>query len=264
MTKIINFLFLAVITLMPSLCSAISLQDLQVKELDKVMVAEFNDYNDATLMKVKYTGDETTAVINFSSGTLSIDAPVGTAILSSATIDYSNAAVDTLGELCDYINAQTDIECSLVGGKRNDSSGLLWNPLNGQNIADSDGYSVAIGTGGYQTDEKYAYVNRVGITPQSGRRVLLKYCVATTDGTGDLRVYGKLRKYETSSDGVTRDDTTEVLRIASVDDTEKTFGNIYSGYWLEFGKDEHVVISAGNASTAQTSTSSMQCFWDEK
>ncbi len=194
---------------------------------------------------------------------MSVDAPSGTALVS--TFSFASTSYDTLGEVCDYLNAHADLTCTLTGGKRDDAPALTWNTAalqaSGSDIAVAGGYSVLIGTGavGLTTavDETISWINRIGITPESGMRVVLKYCNGTNDGTGTIKVYGKIAKYGNVSDGVTRNDTTLVSSIADVDDTAKTVGNIYGGYWIEFAKDAHVVISAGNASTAQTATSSL-------
>jgi hypothetical protein len=268
MKKILNTLFVIALMLVARPAFAVSLQDLQVRELSKIAVAAYNDYNDATLMKITYSGAEATAVVNIGSGTLSIDAPIGTVLVSSAAVDfYDNAAMNTLGELCDYIDAQTGLACSLTGGKRNDAANLSYSPVQGQSIKAAAGYEVLIGTGGIYSD-LLAEMNRVGITPQDGKRVLLKYCNVTNDGTGVLEIFGKLMKFTGLADGVTRNDTTNIVSFATANDTVEVDGNIYGGYWLEFAKDEHVVISAGTTAgtggTTQTATSSLECFWDEK
>ena len=248
---------------------AISLADLQVKDLDKIAVSEYSDNNDGSLMNVKYVGTTATAVMYVSSGMLDIDVPSGTALVSS--ISLNAAAYDTLGELVDYLNTKTDIDAVLTGGKRDDLSVLLANEASNytaRNIKAAGGYSILIGTGAIVPADTNPEMMRVGITPQSGRRVVLKYCNVMNDGTGVLAIYGKLAKYAGVSDGVTRDDTTSVATMATANDTAETDGNIYSNYWLEFDKDAHVVVVAGTVlgtgGTAQSSTSSLECYWDEK
>jgi hypothetical protein len=268
--KTLKSMFVIALLLMAGNSFAMSLQDLQVKDLDKIAVSEYNDYNDATLVKLEYTGSEATALVYIGSGTLSMDAPTGTSLVS--TVSLNAAAYDTLGELCDYLNTVTYVECSLTGGKRDDASVLMYNTAalvgTGSSIAGAGGYEVLLGTGAVVADDTSSEMNRIGITPQSGRRVVLKYCNVTNDGTGVLAIYGKLAKYAGSSDGVTRNDTTLVASMATANDTAEVDGNIYGGNWLEFGKDEHVVIVSGTVlgtgGTAQSSTSSLECYWDEK
>lgn len=249
--------------------SAISLADLQIKDLDKIAVSEYVDNNDGSLMNVKYDGTTATAVMYVSSGMLNIDVPSGTALVSS--ISLNAAAYNTLGELVDFLNTKTDITAVLKGGKRDDLSVLLANEASGYTARDikaAGGYSMLIGTGAVGGADTSPQMMRIGITPQTDRRVVLKYCNVTNDGTGVLAIYGKLAKYAGASDGVTRDDTTSVASMTTADDTAETDGNIYSNYWLEFDKNAHVVVVAGTVlgtgGTAQTSTSSLECYWDEK
>ena len=258
MTKILISLFS--LFLLAGGASAASLADLQVKDLAKFAMSEYKDYNDASLIKLTYDGDEATANVSISSAVMTIAAPNGTTIY---TLDMTLAAYDTLGELCDYIDDLSDMKCSLTGGKRDDSSILTYDAITTQSILGPSGYEIAIGTGAV-FGETGSYINRIGITPQAGHSVVLKYCNVQNDGTGTLNVYGKLKKFEGASDGVTRNDTTLVASMATANDNSETDGNIYGGAWLEFAKDAHVVISAGNATTAQTSTSFLECYWDEK
>ena len=241
--------------------SALSSEDLLIRAYGAKAVAEHNDYNDASLIKVTYVGVGTQAAVGVTATAFTTEVPIGTVDLN---LDISAVAYDTLGELCDYLQGLAAYNCSLTGGKRDDSSGLL-NNVTAAVATDAkaaSGYSVLIDTGGAVATDPY--FNRIGITPETGKRVVLKYCIQQTDATGSIRVYGKLGKFASGSDGVTRNDTTLITSIATVDDTAKTVGNIYSGNWLEFAKNEHVVISAGNAATSQTATSYLECFWDEK
>ncbi len=273
MKNFIKTMLVSVLLLVANNAFAISLQDLQVKDLDKIAVSEYVDYNDGTLINVEYVGSNATAIMLVSTGMMTIESPAGTAIVSS--ISLNAAAYDTLGELVDYLNTVTDIEAILTGGKRDDASVLMANvaaasnPTN-RDIAAAGGYSVLIGTGAIVPADTSPQMMRVGITPQTGRRVALKYCTSGSDGTDVLNIYGKLRKYEGVSDGVTRDDTTLVASMATAADTEETNGNIYGGYAFEFAKDAHVVILAGDADgtggTAMSTdaTTKLVCYWDEK
>ena len=241
---------------------AISRDDLITREFSKKASAAYVLPGNATLMQVFYVGSATQAVLTISADALTTAAPIGTADLS---IDMSAAAYDTLGELCTAIDAEDDYECALTGGKEDDDSSLLIDVAGSASVGvlhDSDGYSVEIDTGGAVSVDN-TYINRLGITPESGKRVILKYCDVQSDAVGTMLVYGKLAKYA-SDTTVTRDDTTQVVSFATADGTAETNGNIYGRDWLEFAKDEHVVISVGNATTAQTATSYIQCFWDEK
>lgn len=253
------------LTLAPK-CNALSAGDVLLAEFNKNATAEQVDYNDASLMKVTYVGVATQSAIGITGAdAFTTEAPIGTADLS---FDMSAAAYDTLGELCDAIDADADYTCVLTGGKRSDDASLLKN-ITLAAATDSKvagGYSVLIDTAGVLTAND-PYFMRVGITPQVGRRVVLKHCSVQNDGAGTLLVYGKLAKFEGAADGVTRNDSTLVWSEPTADDTAENVPNSTvtgDDEWLEFGVNEHVVVSAGNATTTQTSTSFLRCSWFEK
>ena len=239
---------------------AASLQDLQVQDLAKIPVSKYVAYNGATSLDITYTGASTQCAVAFDGYTFTTAVPIGTTDLS---VSLAAAAYDTMGELCDYINAQTNYKCKLIGAKRDDASLLLANvsAAVATDAKANGGYNIGFSTGGVSTIQ---YINRLGIVPMDGHKVVLKYCTGQNDGTGTVKIYGKLAKYASATDGVVRNDTTLVWNQADVDDTAIIVGNQYNGNWMEFAKDEHVVISLGNATTQQTATSSVSCFWDEK
>lgn len=260
-------IFDGLIILMPILfiqASAFALgpDEVIVREYNKKATSEIVLPGNATLIKINYVGVATQAVVNIAADAFTTQAPLGTADLS---IDLSAAAYDTLGEFCDALNDEDDYNCVLTGGKRDDDSSLLID-VTAASTTDAKlagGYSVEIDTGGAVSVDN-TYINRLGITPESGKRVVLKYCNLQSDAIGTLKIYGKLAKYASINDGVTRGDYTLVASMATADDTAEVDGNIYGGNWLEFAKDAHVVVSVGNASTAQTATSYIECYWDEK
>lgn len=241
---------------------ALTSGEAQIRELSKKAMSAYILPGNATLLKIGYIGSSTQAAVNISADAFTTQAPLGTADLS---FDMSAAAYDTLGELCDAIDADADYTCELTGGKRSDDSSLLIDVTASASTdaKASGGYSIEIDTGGSVSVDN-TYVNRIGITPEAGKRVVLKYCNVQTDGVGSVNIYGKLARYEGSVDGVTRNDSTLVYSKATADDTEASHGNIYGVPWMEFAVGEHVVIDAGLAGTAQTATSHIQCFWDEK
>ena len=242
---------------------ALSSDDVIVREYNAKATAQYVDYNDSTLINILYSGSSTEAVVAVSSGLLTTEAPLGTTDLS---YDLGYASYDTLGELCDVINLEDDYACTLTGGKRDDSS-LLLDFVTAAAATDakaSGGYSIMIDTGGItETDP---YIMRIGITPSTGKRVVLKHCSGNINVAGNLTVYGKLGKYAGSTDGVTRNDTTLNWSQVHADDTATNFPNsttIGNDVWMEFAKDEHVVISAGSTA-AQASTNYIWCLWNEK
>lgn len=266
-------ILLTVMMFLPAFANAASLGDLQVKELDVIHMSKFVDYNDSALINIEYVGDSTECVVSITSYSITAYAPEGTADTSfgtSGTYRLDAAAYDTAGELCDAIDALADYTCHMEDGKRNDNSNLLLDQTatSGTNdLASAGGYNVLLDSGTYTSTTALAL--KIGITPQSGRRVILKGCISNSNTTGALIVYGKLRKFENASDGVTRNDTTAVwTSVASADDTSTIYpynsASFPVGPWLEFGKDEHVVISETGSAVQAASTNFMMCFWDEK
>jgi len=243
---------------------ALSADDIIIREYNAKATAEQVDYNDGTLINIVYVGASTEAAVAVASGSLNTYTPIGTVDLN---YNLAATAYDTLGELCDAIEAEDDYTCDMTGGKRDDSS-LLLDFVTAATATDakaSGGYSITIDTGGItETDP---YIMRIGITPSSGKRVVLKHCTVQNDAVGTLLVYGKLAKFQGSTDGVTRNDTTLLWSEPTANDTVENAPNSTitgSDIWMEFAKDEHVVISAGNIAEPQTATSYLRCQWDEK
>lgn len=260
MTKTI-MLFVSMFFVVAFNASAASLQDLQVKDLDKIAVSEKKVISDETLMTIGYVGASTEAAVVINSPTVGTEAPIGTADLS---YNWTAAAYDTLGELCDAIDAEADYTCKLTGGKRDDASTLLGTVAasSSTDAKAAGGYGVLIS--GVPTSKTDPYIMTLGITPSTGKRVVLKYCIGNINVIDAIKVYGKLAKFEGANDGVTRNDTTEVYSAITADDTDKTIGNVYGVPWLEFAKDAHVVIRSSDADNAQAAANYIECSWDEK
>jgi len=253
---------LLVAVLFPSLGMAFSADDATMREFGQTANSEYVLPANATLIKMTYVGASTQAVLTITNDAFATAAPIGTADLS---FDMGAAAYNTLGELCDAVDGDADYTCVLTGGKRDDSSRLLVDVAGSATVglvSASGGYEVKTDTGGlvYVAGTN---INRIGITPEAGKRVVLKYCNAQTDGVGAVTVYGKLAKFNVS-DGVTRNDSTLLYSKATANDTAAVHGNSYDGKWMEFAPNEHVVINASLLDTLQTSTSFLQCFWNEK
>lgn len=240
---------------------AIGSEELLVRQLNAKSASAVVIPSAASLINIYYSGGSDNE-INISSGMLNLEAPVDTVV---ANYNLGHASYDTIGELCDAINTNDGWTCLMTGGKRDDLSVLTWQ-VAAQAVNTAGGYNVLIGTGAVLADETIRYVNRLGITPAAGKRVSLKYCTYKEDGTNTLAIYGKLAKFETATDGVTRNDTTLVASFpTTAADTEYNKGNLYNGTGWDFAKDEHVVISAGNGTTSQVDTTSfIFCNWEEK
>lgn len=256
--KIMVSLLLALGAFMPA--HAAVQGDLAVKQMDKTHVAEINDYNDAALFNVRYVGSSTQAAVVITQAQFGTEAPIGTADLALTTAVYT-----TVGSMCDAIDADADYVCTMRDGKRDDSS-VLMKIVAAATATDSKvagGYDVLIDTGGKTATDPY--ILRLGITPMSGRRVVLKYCTGNINVIDSLAVYGKLRKFEGVNDGVTRNDSTLVYSAITADDTDKTIGNVYDNSgWIEFGKDEHVVIGSVDGDNTQAAGNFIQCVWYEE
>ena len=245
---------------------ALSMDDVIIREMNAKSAAKLVDYNDSTLLNIYYTGSSTEAVVEVSSGLLKTYTPIGTADLS---YDLGYASYDTLGELCDVIEAEDYYECTLTGGKRDDSS-LLLDFVTAAAATDakaSGGYSIKLDTGGVVETDPYDM--RIGITPASGKRVVLKHCGYDSKTDADiLQVYGKLAIYDGNGDGITRNDTTLVWALSQGNNDATLYAPANAAYdggasWLEFAKDEHVVIVL-SGTVAQDSDDWMYCTWEEK
>jgi hypothetical protein len=275
--KVLNLLapLLLAVSVSGTVCAK-SLADLQIDELDKFQMAELVNGQDRAgvggniAINLFYSGSSTESAVNVSSHQVIAYAPIGTADTNFGTsgiYELGSTSYDTIGELCDAIDALSDYACTMKGAKRDDASTLLYDvtAAAATDMRASGGYDVSFDTGGFVATN--AYDLRIGITPQDGKRVILKQCVQNINisSAGDLKVYGKLHKYETATD-ITRNDTTGVWDgTAATDDTDQTvnFADSNGNGGLEFGINEHVVI-AGDSDAAQATTNHMTCRWVEK
>lgn len=251
-----------------------TVQDSQLRMLNTDYVAQRVESDDTAFIKLTYVGSSTEAVVTIVSGasaSMTFYAPAGTAdtdVDTDGTIDLTAAAYDTVGEFCDYIDGLTDYECDRIDGRRGDAV---------NNFLDqtaTSGTNDLKAEGGFSVTNKTAIKLAIGITPASGKRVILKRCMGNINYASDtLRVYGKLRKYEGATDGVTRNDDTLVWKSGvTTDDTDMYIpeNSVTAPVreWLQFGKDEHVVISNAWSTVAgtyeQQSTNNLKCEWMER
>lgn len=250
-----------------------SLEDLQVAELDKINAAARRVIGNMGAMRMFYVGSATAAVLGIENLRVIAYAPQFVADSNFGTdgvYQISDAAFDTFGELCDAVDALTDYECELTDGKRDQNSNQLRDQVatDGTNdLKATGGFDIQQDTGGsYDATDVGVFKIQLGITPNVGRRVLLKECTANINVIDTFKVYGKERKKEGASDGVTRDDTTNVWNAITADDTDLTTTFSVNGLGgLEFGKDEHVVITGGDGGTGlQVAANFLECKWEEK
>ena len=266
-----KMVFLACAFLIPSFVCAESLDGYNFSNAAKIGMAKNSAYNASNVMTITYVGTSSQSAIGITAAAITAAAPLGTADTTFGTAgsyDITAAAYNTMGKLCDAINALANYNCVLIGAKRGDLSTLmqLVTASASTDAAAAGGYTMKWSTGTTTSTDTDPYIIRQGITPLVGRSVVLKKCIVQNDGVGTLLVYGKLRKYGLAApDGVSRGDDTLVWSEATANDTAltQTWEGSFGG-GLEFEKDAHVVVSIGNVATAQTATSTLECYWDEK
>ena len=283
MTKKMKSLILSFLTClaMPLAAHAISLSDLQVQRLAQIQVGDKKAGKEGEAMRIWYVGTATEAVVTITTTVITAYAPAGTADstnfgVAGGSYTIFSAAYDTMGELCDAIDGLTYYGCELLGARRDDDSNILKNQVAASGTRDLKVTTPVSGTIGggarilldsaVDTDAAgTVYVNRVGIRPASGKRVILKTLTCNASTIGTLNISGKLQKYEGAGDGVTRDDTTIVWSAITADDTDLTIpGTVTDAGFLSFAKDAHVVISAGNGTTDQVAANFCNAQWSEE
>lgn len=251
---------------------AANLPKSQMKELEKFANGRFVDLDDSHLININYVGSSTEACLGISSWTIISETPQGTADTSfgtSGTYNLGASAYDSIGELCDAIDFLSDYECTITDGKRNDDPKYMLDVTAVSGSYDANavgGYNVLLDSGTYASDT--AQHIRIGINPKEGYRVILKRCMANGNGTKKLEISGKLRRFEGIEDGVTRNDNTIVWTSEASSEGADEYYPVDSssapiGRWLEFGINEHVVISM-NCDEIVDSDNLMWCEWIEK
>ena len=245
------------------------LEDLQSKWYDSENNSELVVSTDSLMINLTYVGSSTEAVVTIGSGVVSGYAPA-LILDTNLNFDISAAAYDTIGELCDKIENLADYKCSMLGAKRDDSSRLLRDQTNASGTNDlkaAGGFDVKADTGSDSGTFQGAQANllRIGITPKTGKRVILSACTANVNVAGDFRVFGKRRKYEGISTP-TRNDTTRVWTAATTDDTDLTTTWSVAGgiEGTEFAIDEHVVIDGSSTGSQGLPANFLRCSWKER
>lgn len=259
-----------------------SLTEFQIDKLNSNYVAQRVSSNTSESMLIQYVGTSTEAVVTITTTGITAYAPAGTADTSfgtaSGTYTLNASAYDTFGELCDAIDALASYECALLGGKRSDDSRKLRDQTAASGTNDlkaTGGARFKFDTGAAAEAGTDVYEIRLGITPGpggsevggggSGRSVVLKTCTGNANVIGNIKIFGKLRKHQGATDGITRDDTTEVWSAVTADDTDLQVPlDIPEEGWLYFAEDAHVVISAGNGTSVQASANMLECQWEER
>lgn len=306
MKKLILSLGLASL-LFPLMAHAESSVDKLVKEAEVTSYAKVNKSTEAVSIRLKYSGSSTEAYVSVQDTQIIFQAPNSTrdtTIGQVGRFDLSLSTVDTIGELCDAINAGKathDYECFMEDAKRDDNANLLGNvistpTLTGGDLKANNGYEVLFDhAGGDDINGPAIEFQTLGITPESGRGAILKKCEALVAGNGSLVVYGRLKKNPSANgkesvDGLARDDSTKVLDLPVVSSitlvtnfVQSTGTGTLAGATfnppaqllpaeggIEFDRDAHVVVRAGDGVTVQnvatrgTFVPRISCVWDEK
>ena len=155
--------------------------------------------NSSPALSLYYVGTATESLVYISSTLITAFAPIGTADTGFGTAlgsyDLSAAAYDTFGELCDAIDGLANYGCRLLGAKRDDNTNRLRDQAatSGTNdLKAAGGFDVKFDTApvaGGGTPE--AFDLRVGVTPESGKRVVMKKCEWNANGANTALIYGR-------------------------------------------------------------------------
>lgn len=263
-------LITTVLCLAPIAARAEGYTDALLSEAIKIKAADRTDGVSSKCMNLKYVGSSTEAVVTIGVGAITAYAPAGTADSSNFGVSASSyalgsSAYDTMGELCDAVDALANYNCVLRGCDRSLNSKFLRDQTatSGTNdLKANGGFDVLLdsGTAGALTTP---FDIRLGLNPKTGHRVILRTCKASSSA-GTIQVQGKQRKYEGETDA-TRNDATVVYSAPIVAGTDLAIPpTILDAGWIEFGKGEHVVVSVGNGTLGQGSTNYLECQWFEK
>ena len=261
-----------VLCLAPIAASAQAYQDAMLNEAIKLRSAGRFAADTAQCLNLTYVGSSSEAVVTIGIGAITAYAPAGVADssnfgISASSYAFSVATADTMGELCDSIDALADYKCTLLGCDRAQLPKFLKDQTAASGTNDlkaNGGFNVLLATGAVG-EIGPGYDVRLGINPRTDHRVILKTCTGNGNVIGTFVVKGKLAKYEGVNDGVTRDDTTVVWSAVTADDTDLQIPvDLTDNGWLEFAKNAHVVVSIGNGTSLQAAANTVECQWDEK
>lgn len=299
-TKVLGALAVAAALLVPTRAWAVNQGDAVLVQADATANVGFvvgqSSVNVSSSMAVNltYIGASSAAYVTISTGASSgfitfyapfnvVDTGIGSATAgqTGGTFDLAPSTSNTMGQLCDLINASTNYRCTLLGTIRSDLASQLLpavTAVSGVNALNSvGGYNVSIGT---QT------VMSLGIIPAPNRRVVLFQCnVNSTGTTVNLQVFGRKRQYGGGVDPYGSAVTDSYLAFSSQQLTQSTVTNFPNSTalipWIEFTTNQgysykapptgtayngKVVVRASNYGTnsLQTNLNYIQCLWQEK
>src|SRR3990167_399022 len=262
---------------MPAAVKAADLNQLQVSELARAQSSKQVTASASPMITLYYVGTATESVVTITTTAITAFAPAGAAdtgdfgVNVSSYIFNSTTSHRTIGGLCDAIDALADYKCVMQGAKRSDDPKFLRDQTatggsSVTNLKSAGGYTIYADHASSGTTSAQTYFLRLGIQPTTSlSRVRMKYCTILSSGTGNISFYGKLKEFEGSDDGITRNDSTLVYVRNPADSTEVSYPAAYpTGAWMTFAKGEHVVVSAGELSNSvQGSTNYLDCQYDQ-
>ena len=278
MKNYIKTCFAAVLMLasLTGFARAENLSEAEMRDRDSINYVVRVSTNLSQAVNLSYIGTSTEALVTITQTALTFYAPfnvadsgIGATGWNTGSYDLSASSTNSIGEVCDLINATTYYRCKLLGARRDDNASLLRDQteVSGTNaLGAAGGFDVFFDSGGVNAVTGTNFLS-IGVTPNAGKRVKVLQCKSNTQGVSNqtFNISGVLRKYEGSNDGVTRDDSTIVYTSsAGVTNTDKTWdftmpAALESG--MEFGPTRQAgssLVQAGiaGASMANAGTKS--------
>src|SRR3990167_4742116 len=267
---------------------AANLEDSQLKELESnsyQFVSKASGTSAAAIaLNIQYAGAATEAYVQVAHSSMTFYAPnniADTAFAGGSGSGVLNLGFSTtvlMGQVCGLIDAKADWKCKLIGAYGTEASSFTRNaPITyGENNAKLDvGFDVQFDSGSALMTPASPHIPldvRLGIVPQSGKRVRLKQCVTRAADEGPVvAVFGKLAKNASRSDIDMKVSTTNAVAFISRTTGTAVDNNITSDFTLsgvvgiDFAKDERVVITNSlKGVLVQRSDSFVECWWEEK
>ena len=223
---------------------AVNLGDAQLADSDQTAFSAIvlGGAGGSDLAHLYYVGTGTEALVTIAATHMDFFQPAAvtdTTIGASGVITYaSTLGANTMGSLCDYINASaTKYRCQLTGALRGDAPSIL------KTQTETTGTCSLAAAGGCKLTNNAADIIRVGIIPSVDHRVVLKQVIAyglcTTDNIG---VYGILRPWSSGFDNLGQAVTADTNPWAKVTGAASTVVYQPSQYtiapWLEFANNK--------------------------
>jgi len=208
---------------------------------------EANDFNDSRAFSIVYTGTGTTCALSISSRALVIDSLA--TVDDVASIDFGDAAYDTIGEVFDYLNSFA-YTCTATDMRRADNSNLLA-VISAQSILSTDDlYSVSFDTAGITATT--AYFMSIRLEPDYNKSIVIDEisCEADVSSAANLWIY--IEDYSATTQWSEKAESGPVRTLANGTVTTPlfTYNDPLGG--LKFDPGDVVVIRASGDTTQAT------------